>query len=116
MLTGKDFTSLPEEGLEPSPCCQDGILNPARLPIPPLRLDSLTYVTGVWRHTGKNHNISFVWTPFSDTTTPISAPNINKISIPRNRSNVKDFCVRELSALGPFGIYMNVYAEEADDQ
>gem|GEM_PF-5533313 len=29
---------LPEEGLEPSPCCQDGILNPARLPIPPLRL------------------------------------------------------------------------------
>ncbi len=31
------FASLPEEGLEPSPCCQDGILNPARLPIPPLR-------------------------------------------------------------------------------
>ena len=31
--------ALPEEGLEPSPCCQDGILNPARLPIPPLRLD-----------------------------------------------------------------------------
>ena len=30
--------ALPEEGLEPSPCCQDGILNPARLPIPPLRL------------------------------------------------------------------------------
>ncbi len=29
---------MPEEGLEPSPCCQDGILNPARLPIPPLRL------------------------------------------------------------------------------
>lgn len=28
---------MPEEGLEPSPCCQDGILNPARLPIPPLR-------------------------------------------------------------------------------
>lgn len=29
--------ALPKEGLEPSPCCQDGILNPARLPIPPLR-------------------------------------------------------------------------------
>ncbi len=29
---------LPEVGLEPTPCCQDGILNPARLPIPPLRL------------------------------------------------------------------------------
>ncbi len=29
--------ALPEEGIEPSPCCQDGILNPARLPIPPLR-------------------------------------------------------------------------------
>ena len=29
---------LPKEGLEPSPCRQDGILNPARLPIPPLRL------------------------------------------------------------------------------
>ena len=29
---------MPKEGLEPSPCCQDGILNPARLPIPPLRL------------------------------------------------------------------------------
>ena len=26
-------------GLEPTPCCQDGILNPARLPIPPLRLE-----------------------------------------------------------------------------
>jgi len=31
-------TQLPKEGIEPSPCCQDGILNPARLPIPPLRL------------------------------------------------------------------------------
>jgi len=30
--------ALPKEGLEPSPCRQDGILNPARLPIPPLRL------------------------------------------------------------------------------
>ena len=29
---------MPEEGLEPSLCCQNGILNPARLPIPPLRL------------------------------------------------------------------------------
>ena len=29
--------SLPKEGVEPSPCCQDGILNPARLPVPPLR-------------------------------------------------------------------------------
>ena len=28
---------IPEVGLEPTPCCQDGILNPARLPIPPLR-------------------------------------------------------------------------------
>jgi hypothetical protein len=30
-------STLPKEGVEPSPCCQDGILNPARLPIPPLR-------------------------------------------------------------------------------
>ena len=30
--------ALPKEGVEPSPCCQDGILNPARLPVPPLRL------------------------------------------------------------------------------
>ena len=29
--------AMPKEGIEPSPCCQDGILNPARLPIPPLR-------------------------------------------------------------------------------
>ena len=29
---------MPKEGVEPSPCCQDGILNPARLPVPPLRL------------------------------------------------------------------------------
>ena len=29
--------ALPKEGVEPSPCCQDGILNPARLPVPPLR-------------------------------------------------------------------------------
>lgn len=29
---------IPEVGLEPTPCRQDGILNPARLPIPPLRL------------------------------------------------------------------------------
>ncbi len=28
---------MPKEGVEPSPCCQDGILNPARLPVPPLR-------------------------------------------------------------------------------
>ena len=32
-----DFGGLPEVGIEPTPCCQDGILNPARLPIPPLR-------------------------------------------------------------------------------
>ena len=31
---------LPKEGLEPSHCCQYGILNPARLPIPPLRRPS----------------------------------------------------------------------------
>ncbi len=37
LLVGKRLTSLPEEGLEPSPGCPDGILNPARLPIPPLR-------------------------------------------------------------------------------
>ena len=36
-LSRNGLRSLPEEGLEPSPCCQDGILNPARLPIPPLR-------------------------------------------------------------------------------
>ena len=35
--------ALPKEGLEPSPCCQDGILNPARLPIPPLRLLAAYY-------------------------------------------------------------------------
>ena len=29
--------SLPKEGLEPSLPCGNGILNPARLPIPPLR-------------------------------------------------------------------------------
>jgi hypothetical protein len=29
---------MPKEGVGPSPCCQDGILNPARLPVPPLRL------------------------------------------------------------------------------
>jgi integrase len=28
---------IPEVGIEPTPCYQDGILNPARLPIPPLR-------------------------------------------------------------------------------
>ena len=28
---------MPKEGIEPSLCCQNGILNPARLPIPPLR-------------------------------------------------------------------------------
>jgi len=32
------FEVLPEMGIEPIPCRQDGILNPARLPIPPLRL------------------------------------------------------------------------------
>ena len=34
----KDLDALPEERLELSPGCPDGILNPARLPIPPLRL------------------------------------------------------------------------------
>ena len=28
---------MPEVGLEPTLCCHNGILNPARLPIPPLR-------------------------------------------------------------------------------
>ncbi len=28
---------VPEVGLEPTLCCQNGILNPARLPISPLR-------------------------------------------------------------------------------
>jgi hypothetical protein len=28
---------MPKVGIEPTPCCQDGILNPARLPVPPLR-------------------------------------------------------------------------------
>ena len=40
ILNGRFFwvvPRLPEVGLEPTPCCQDGILNPARLPIPPLR-------------------------------------------------------------------------------
>ncbi len=32
-----DLGALPEERLELSPGCPDGILNPARLPIPPLR-------------------------------------------------------------------------------
>lgn len=31
------YYELPEEGLEPSLSCPNGILNPARLPIPPLR-------------------------------------------------------------------------------
>jgi hypothetical protein len=35
---GRFPTEMPKEGVEPSPCCQDGILNPARLPVPPLRL------------------------------------------------------------------------------
>ena len=30
---------VPEVGLEPTLCCQNGILNPARLPISPLRQD-----------------------------------------------------------------------------
>ncbi len=35
ILTG--FTFMPEEGIEPSLPCENRILNPARLPIPPLR-------------------------------------------------------------------------------
>ena len=31
------FSMVPKVGLEPTPCCQDRILSPARLPIPPLR-------------------------------------------------------------------------------
>ena len=38
MLSERPFTILPEEGLEPTLSCENGILNPARLPIPPLRL------------------------------------------------------------------------------
>jgi len=33
-----NMSPMPEEGLEPSLPCENGILNPARLPIPPLRL------------------------------------------------------------------------------
>ncbi len=30
------YFSVPEDGVEPSPHCWDGILSPARLPVPPL--------------------------------------------------------------------------------
>ena len=33
----RHFGMVPEAGLEPAHCCQYWILNPARLPIPPLR-------------------------------------------------------------------------------
>jgi hypothetical protein len=45
VLTGRPFTILPEEGLEPSLPCENGILNPARLPIPPLRRVVSVYLT-----------------------------------------------------------------------
>ncbi len=32
-----DGSTMPKVGIEPTLCCQNGILNPARLPIPPLR-------------------------------------------------------------------------------
>ena len=35
--SSRSNAAMPKEGVEPSPCCQDGILNPARLPVPPLR-------------------------------------------------------------------------------
>jgi hypothetical protein len=41
------FDGLPKEGLEPSPSCEDGILNPARLPIPPLRPVRINVSVGV---------------------------------------------------------------------
>ena len=46
----------------------------------------------------------------------MSAPNIYKIILPRNRSNVKVFNTRKPSAQEPCGIHLNVPAEEADDQ
>ena len=43
------LTSLPEEGIEPSLPCGNGILNPARLPIPPLRLAGTPCSTPTYR-------------------------------------------------------------------
>ena len=56
---------LPKEGLEPSPCCQDGILNPARLPIPPLRLckiiiDYCSLIVNSKKLRTNNHHLSFI--------------------------------------------------------
>ena len=35
---------MPKVGIEPTPSCKDRILNPARLPVPPLRLRNKDYL------------------------------------------------------------------------
>ena len=36
-LLRKAKRKMPQAGIEPAPYCYDGILSPARLPVPPLR-------------------------------------------------------------------------------
>jgi hypothetical protein len=51
MKTGRKSLSLlkmPEERIELSPHCWDGILSPARLPVPPLGRDELTNYSRSW--------------------------------------------------------------------
>lgn len=43
---------MPEKGIEPPHCCQYRILNPARLPVPPLRrIGSRLYMGRTFRST-----------------------------------------------------------------
>ncbi len=90
MLTGRLFTILPEKGLEPLPCCQDGILNPARLPIPPLRLVLLQVSLGWSDDARRYHGMLVVPTPRLE----VGAPGANGSIVQRNGSGVKVFDTR----------------------
>ena len=48
---------IPEEGLEPSIPCEKRILNPPRLPIPPLRLGNPCMMANV----GPNRKLGPIW-------------------------------------------------------
>ena len=113
-MLGVGFMSLPEEGLEPSLCCQNGILNPARLPIPPLRLTLLTYITGIWRFSGKKYSIPFDQAPFWDASAPIRAPKHQRDHCPEKRAERQGLSARQPAAMERRGSFLNAVAEEPE--
>ena len=62
---------VPEVGLEPTLCCQNGILNPARLPISPLRQGFARRRVYICTHVRASISVNFL-SVFGDFNSPLT--------------------------------------------